>query len=146
MEIGVVRCPACGTANRVAAAATGRPTCGRCEAPLPWITEAVDADFDAVAAQASIPVLVDLWAPWCGPCRTVGPAVERTATDLAGRVKVVKVNVDEAPATAARFGARSIPTLLMLREGRVVGRIVGARSAGELRRWVEETLTSDATV
>jgi thioredoxin 2 len=127
-----VRCPSCGTRNRVPIAATGTPRCGHCHAPLPWAVAAGDATFDAVAVQARLPVLVDLWAPWCGPCRMVSPAVEQLATELAGRLKVVKVNVDEAPAIAARFTARSIPTLLLLSHGETVDRIVGALSAREL--------------
>ncbi|MDQ4048668.1 MAG: thioredoxin domain-containing protein, partial [Actinomycetota bacterium] len=84
----------------------GTPHCGRCKAALPWVVDAGDADFEQEAA-ASIPVLVDLWAPWCGPCRMVSPALERLAAKYAGRLKLVKVNVDEAPRTAQRFDARS---------------------------------------
>ncbi|MDA8056455.1 MAG: thioredoxin [Actinomycetota bacterium] len=127
-----VRCPSCGTRNRVPVAAAGSPRCGHCHAPLPWAVTAGDATFDAVAVQARLPVLVDLWAPWCGPCRMVSPAVEQLATELAGNLKVVKVNVDEAPGVAARFGARSIPTLLVLSHGETVDRIVGALPAREL--------------
>jgi len=126
------RCPACGRRNRVPNSAAGSPRCGHCHAPLPWLVAAGDATFDAVATKARLPVLVDLWAPWCGPCRMVGPAVERLATDLAGRLKVVKVNVDEAPSVAARFDAMSIPTLLLLSDGQTVDRIVGALPAKEL--------------
>lgn len=77
-------------------------------------------------------MLVDLWAPWCGPCRVVGPILEQIAAEYAGRIKVVKVNVDESPQTQQRFGATSIPTLVVLREGRVVDRIVGAMPKNQL--------------
>lgn len=128
-----VRCPTCGTRNRVPTAATGSPRCGSCHSALPWLVDAGDATFDEVAARARLPVLVDLWAPWCGPCRLVAPAVEQLASELAGSLKVVKVNVDEAPAVAARFGVRSIPTLLVLSGGTTIDRIVGALPADALR-------------
>jgi len=127
-----VRCPACGRRNRVPTSAAGSPRCAQCHAPLPWLVSAGDDTFDAVAARARLPVLVDLWAPWCGPCRMVAPAVEQLATELAGRLKVVKVNVDEAPSVAARFDAMSIPTLLVLSGGKPIDRIVGALPAPQL--------------
>ena len=92
-------------------------------------------DFDT-AVRAPIPVLVDLWAPWCAPCRTVAPGVERAATELAGRLKVVKVNVDDAPGISARFGVQGIPTLLLLRDGELVARQVGALPTDRLVAWV----------
>jgi thiol-disulfide isomerase/thioredoxin len=98
----VVTCTNCGRRNRVPAVAPGTPRCGQCSAPLPWLTEAGSDDFDEVVMSADIPVLVDLWAPWCGPCRMVSPALEDLARDEAGRIKLVKVNVDEAPAIPGR--------------------------------------------
>ena len=133
----VVVCPKCAKKNRVPAAATGVPRCANCKAALPWLTSAGDADFDQVAGQSPVPVLVDLWAPWCGPCRMVAPGVEEAARKLAGRLKVVKVNVDQAPAVSARFNATSIPTLLVLDRGKVKARQVGAVPADALLRWVE---------
>ena len=133
----VVVCPKCAKKNRVPAAATGVPRCANCKAALPWLTSAGDADFDQVAGQSPVPVLVDLWAPWCGPCRMVAPAVEEAARKLAGRLKVVKVNVDHAPAVSARFNATSIPMLLVLDRGKVKARQVGAVPADALLRWVE---------
>lgn len=127
-----VRCPSCGRRNRVPASAAGTPRCGHCHASLPWSVDAGDDTFDAVASKSRLPVLVDLWAPWCGPCRMVSPAVEHLSVELAGRLKVVKVNVDEAPAVAARFEAMSIPTLLVLSSGETVERIVGALPAHAL--------------
>ena len=97
----VIRCVQCGQANRVPAAAAGTPRCGTCHQLLPWITDADDATFGDVADAAKIPVIVDLWAPWCGPCRAVSPALEQLARDLAGRVKLVKVNVDAFAADLA---------------------------------------------
>ncbi|MGD9525231.1 thioredoxin [Pseudonocardia sp.] len=132
----VVACPACGRRNRVPRAAAGTPRCGSCSAPLPWVVAADDADFAEIAGAARLPVLVDLWADWCGPCRAVAPAVEQVARELAGRVKVVKVDVDRAPGVANRYAARSIPTLLLLRDGREIGRQVGAVPAAQLRAWV----------
>lgn len=136
----VVACPNCGKKNRVPAAASGVPRCGQCRTALPWITAAGDADFDQVAGASPLPVLVDLWAPWCGPCRAVAPGVEGAARQLAGRLKVVKVNVDQAPAVSARFGAQSIPLLLVLRGGKVVDRQLGAVPPDALLRWAEGAL------
>ncbi len=133
----VVACPSCGKKNRVPAAASGLPRCANCHTPLPWLANAADDDFDRVAGDSPVPVLVDLWAPWCGPCRMVAPGVEQAARQLAGRLKVVKVNVDEAPRVAARFNATSIPTLLVLDRGQVKARQVGAVPADALLRWVE---------
>jgi thioredoxin 2 len=123
--LSTLRCPHCGKVNRIRASAKGSPHCGNCGKPLPWLVNATDATFDA-EANASPPVIVDLWAPWCGPCRFVGPILEQLAQEHAGRVKVVKVNVDENQALSRRFDARSIPTMVILKDGKVVDRIVGA--------------------
>ena len=136
----VVACPACGKKNRVPADAGGSPRCGACRAPLPWLASAGDEDFDVIVSQAPLPALVDLWAPWCGPCRLVGPAVESAARVFAGRLKAVKVNVDEAPRVSARFGVQSIPTLLVVDGGKVVARQTGALPADALHNWVERAL------
>src|SRR6185295_15894539 len=109
----------------IRASATGSPHCGNCGKPLAWLVNATDATFEA-EANASTPVIVDLWAPWCGPCRFVGPILEQLAQEHAGRVKVVKVNVDENMALSRRFDARSIPTMVVMKDGKVVDRIVGA--------------------
>ena len=92
---------------------------------LPWVVDADGESFEAEAT-ASVPVVVDLWAPWCGPCRMISPVLEQLAADNAGALKILKVNVDEEPGLGARFGARSIPLLVVLRSGEEVDRIVGA--------------------
>jgi thioredoxin 2 len=140
----VVTCPNCGKRNRVPATARGVPRCAACHTALPWLTAAGDGDFEEVAGNSTLPVLVDLWAPWCGPCRIVEPGVERAAGSLAGRLKVVKVNVDQAPRTAERLGVQGIPTLLLLRDGREVARQVGAVPPPTLLRWAEETIAEPA--
>jgi thioredoxin 2 len=121
----ILACPRCGARNRVGPIAHGAPRCAKCKAMLPWLVPAGAADFDAEAT-ASVPVVVDLWAPWCGPCRMIAPVLEDLAARHAGRLKVLKVNVDEEPALGARFDARSIPLLVVLQGGREVDRIVGA--------------------
>ncbi len=137
-------CPSCGTRNRVPPAAPGSPRCGRCQAPLPWIAEADDASFTDIAERSPLPVVVDLWAPWCGPCRTIGPILEQLAGEFAGRCKLVKVNVDGAPATRARFVVQGVPTLVGLRDGREVARQVGAAPADRLRHWISTSVAKAA--
>ncbi len=141
MASRVVACPSCGTKNRVPAAAAGHPRCASCKTTLPWIADAADADLSAALDTPQL-VLLDLWAPWCAPCRMVAPVLEKLAARFAGRVKVVKVDVDHNPATAARFDASSIPTLVLLRDGAVVRRIVGAQPEPVLTREVEQALAS----
>jgi thioredoxin 2 len=136
----VVACPNCRKKNRVPAAARGTPRCSNCHRPLPWIVEGNDANFAEVADHATVPVLVDLWAPWCGPCRAVSPVLESLAGQFAGRVKLVKVNVDESPGLAQRFQARSIPTLLVLRAGGIVAEQIGAAGEPVLRPWLEQAI------
>ncbi len=125
MAAAVVTCPSCDTRNRVRASASAVPKCARCGTRLPWAVDAGEDDF-AEEVRAAVPVVVDLWAPWCGPCRMVSPLLDRLAADRAGEVKVVRVNVDEAPSLAARYRALSIPTILVLRDGVEIDRIVGA--------------------
>ena len=139
-DASVVTCPTCGRKNRVPAVATGRPRCANCHNPLPWLAEADDASFAERVDQAQLPVLLDLWAPWCGPCRAVSPALENLARDRAGRIKLVKVNVDESPVTAGRFGVQGIPTLLVLDKGTVVARQTGAAPESALRDWLDKAL------
>ncbi len=136
----LVRCPDCGRRNRVPAAASGVPHCGNCHQPLPWITDATDDTFAEIAEKVSVPVIVDLWAPWCGPCRMVSPALAQVAGQLAGRVKLVKVDVDSSPRLQRRFGVQAIPTLLILRDGEVVAQQTGASPAADLRAWVERAV------
>jgi thioredoxin 2 len=135
----LIGCPACGATNRVPRAKIGQglqAVCGQCKAALP-VSKPVtvtDATFAAEVERSAVPVLVDLWAPWCGPCRIIAPVLDQLAVELAGRVRIAKLNVDENPATASRFKVSSIPTLLLLKGGREVDRIVGAQSKFEILR------------
>ena len=126
MNARITACPSCGAKNRVPAAASGRPQCASCKKALPWIADATDSSL-ADALKTSQLVLVDLWAPWCGPCRMVAPVLERLAARYAGQLKVVKVNVDDNPQTARTYDASSIPTLVIIKDGTVVDRVVGAQ-------------------
>jgi thioredoxin 2 len=120
-----------------------QPVCGRCKTPLLGASMPVtvtDATFSTEVERAPVPVLLDLWAPWCGPCRMVAPALEELAKEMAGRVRVAKLNVDENPATAARFQVRSIPTLLVLKGGREMDRIVGVQPKAEIARRLERAI------
>jgi len=142
----VIRCPSCGVSNRVPREkiASGlEPVCGRCKTPLPVSSKPIavsDASFATDVERSPLPVLVDAWAAWCGPCRMIAPVIDELASELAGRLRVVKLNVDESPATAARFGLQSIPTLLLFRDGREVDRIIGVPPKSEISRRLKPLL------
>jgi thioredoxin 2 len=144
MAAEIIKCPDCGRGNRVPATASGIPHCGNCHQPLPWIADAGDATFTEVVEQARIPVLVDFWAPWCGPCRMVSPALEQLATERPGRIKLVKTNVDDSPRLQQRFGIQAIPTLMVMRGGQVIARQAGAAPASALRAWLDQALDAPA--
>ena len=129
-------CPSCGAKNRVPASSSGKPRCAKCRADLPWLVDATDADFDQVTDTSRL-VLVDLWAPWCGPCRMVAPILEKLSRDFAGSLKVVKVNVDGSPRISQRFNASSIPMLVFMRNGETIDTVVGAQPEHVLRSAVE---------
>jgi thioredoxin 2 len=144
-EAQVIQCPACGAKNRVPSEklrAGLEPICGRCKKPLLAIQPEIvtDADFAEKVERSPVPVLVDMWAPWCGPCRMIAPIIEQLANELAGRVRVAKLNTDENPRTQARFGVRSVPTLLVLKDGREVDRLVGALPKQEILRRLESII------
>lgn len=147
-ETSLISCSSCGARNRVPAEKLRQgltPVCGRCKAPLTAFSRPLtvtDRSFSQDVERSPVPVLLDLWAPWCGPCRTVAPVIEELAEELAGRIRVAKLNVDENPATAARFAVRSIPTLLLLKNGREVDRLVGARSKAEISRQIERAVAA----
>jgi thioredoxin 2 len=139
----IILCPHCGTLNRVPRerlADGGR--CGECRAPLfnGRPAELDTARFERLLDKSDLPMLVDFWAPWCGPCRAMAPEFERAAGELEPDIRLVKVNIDEEPAIAQRFGVQSIPTILLALHGREVGRLAGARPAAELVRWARGRL------
>lgn len=123
--MAIIRCPSCQAKNRVGTIASGYPRCAKCRTPLPWVVDADGGSF-AEETSVSLPVVVDFWAAWCAPCRMIAPALQDLATRHAGRLKVVKVDVDASPQLAARYGAQSIPLLVAMRAGEEVDRIVGA--------------------
>jgi thioredoxin 2 len=137
----VVTCSNCQHRNRIPAAAKGVPRCGKCRQPLPWIVDAGDQDFAEVVEQGTMPVLIDVWAPWCGPCLLISPVLEELAIEKAGEVKLVRVNADKAPGVSQRFNITSIPTLLVLRDGQVVAERIGTASSSALRPWLRDAIT-----
>lgn len=141
MAAALVKCPHCGKTNRIPAAAGGRPRCGSCGGGLPWIVNAGDADFAAVAERSPVPVLVDFWAAWCGPCRMVSPVLDKLAHERAGDVKLVKVDVDTSPGLSRRFDIQAIPTLMVIVDGKVAARQAGAAPADVLRTWLDGALS-----
>ncbi len=147
-EKQVIRCPSCGANNRVdpeRIAQGNEAVCARCKKPLPVSSKPVtvtDATFAPEVERSTLPVLLDLWAPWCGPCRMIAPVLEELATEMAGRVRIAKLNIDENQATAARFNVRTIPTLLILKSGREVDRLVGVLPKSEIIRRLERALGS----
>src|SRR5262249_3538776 len=135
----LIRCSECGAANRVPREKIElglKPKCGRCKSPLSTQSgepgTVTDATFAAEVQRSPLPVLVDAWAAWCGPCRMIAPVIDELSAELEGRVKVAKLNVDENPATASRFGLRSIPTLLVMQGGREIDRLIGVQPKQEI--------------
>jgi thioredoxin 2 len=146
-ERGVVlTCPSCGQKNRLAYDRLGDPVrCGKCKtqlsAPSSPIEVTSSQDFDRMVARTSLPIVVDYWAPWCGPCRMVAPELEKVAARQAGRYLVVKVNTDLLSDLGERFGIRSIPTMAVFAGGREIGRTTGARPAKDIEAFVEHTVS-----
>ncbi len=137
-----VACPTCGTRNRTPVVAKGRPRCGKCHAELPWLVDVTTGEFDQMIEQSGLPVLIDVWAPWCGPCRMVAPMLEQLVVERAGTVRVAKVNADEEPALSSRLRAQSIPMLVLFDKGTEIARQVGAVPARQLNQWLDESLAA----
>lgn len=143
----LIKCRSCGAKNRVPKDRLGdKPVCGKCKTPLPIgvVYDAPvnisDSTFDSEVISYAGAVIVDAWAPWCGPCRMVGPILEQLAKEYAGQVKIAKLNVDENPGVASRYGIRSIPTMLFFKDGQMINTLVGALPREEIERQLRALL------
>ncbi len=142
-----ISCPTCGTKNRIdreKVAAGLQPVCGSCGAKIGSDSHPISVSDDTFAREvegSALPVLVDLWAPWCAPCRILAPTLDAVAAELAGRVRIVKLNVDENPATADRLQVSGIPTMVLFKEGREVDRLIGAHPKRDILRLLEASLS-----
>jgi thioredoxin 2 len=143
MATTIITCPSCGKKNRIRPNPEGVPRCAACHTLLPWLVEADAQSFDE-EIKASVPVVIDFWAPWCGPCRMVTPALERLARTRAGGLKVVKLNIDTAQEIASRYEVRGIPLLVLIRDGNEVDRLVGAAPEQQLEAWLTQHIGADA--
>jgi len=143
-------CPSCGKTNRLAYRALDKTTrCGNCRATLPAPAEPIDVPsatiFETLVAQSSLPVVVDFWAPWCGPCRMVAPEIAKVARSAAGDMLVVKVDTETLPNVGERYRVMSIPTMAVFRNGREVTRTAGARPAADIEAFVRQALLQRAS-
>jgi thioredoxin 2 len=141
----IVSCPNCRQKNRVLFERLSDPfRCGQCKRELSPPSEPIEigssTEFDRVVGSSSVPVVVDYWAPWCGPCRMVAPELQKVAARQAGRVLVVKVNTEALPALGERFAVRSIPTLAVFAQGREVARTAGARPAPDIEAFINQSI------
>lgn len=137
----LIACPHCLALNRVPDERLhDDPNCGRCKQPMlnGEPVELTDANFESVVGKTELPVVVDFWAPWCGPCRAMAPQFEQAARELKGRALFVKLNSDDNPKTSVRYRIRSIPTVLLFRGGEEYSRLSGAMPARDLVRWVQQ--------
>ena len=135
-------CPSCGQKNRISADhLADRGRCGQCKAPIEGLAEPLDVgrdEFDEIVRGAKVPVLVDFWAAWCGPCQVAAPHVKGVAHEMAGRALVLKVNTEQHPDLAQRFGVRGIPNFLVLKRGAVVMQQAGVVNRRQMRAWLEQ--------
>ena len=143
----IVPCGSCGQKNRLAYThLSDSVRCARCKEPIAAPSEPIEvhsaADFDRLVGAASLPLIVDYWAPWCGPCRMVAPELQKVAARQAGRVLVVKVNTDEIPDLGQRFGIRSIPTMAVFSGGKEMARVSGARPAADIEAFLDQSIAA----
>ena len=143
----IVQCRNCGTKNRIPGSRIhDKAVCARCRMPItagassPGVVNVTDSNFAREVLEHAGPVLVDFWAPWCGPCRMVSPVLEELAKEYSTRLKIAKLNVDENPSTASRYSIRSIPSMLFFKGGKAVHTLMGARLKEELQRHIRSLL------
>lgn len=150
-ETLLFHCASCGAVNRVPLDKIRQrlePVCGKCKTPLPVDKPVIvtDASFASDVGQSSLPVLLDMWADWCGPCRYIAPVVNELAREMIGRVRIAKLDIEENPVTPARYNVQSIPTLLILKDGEEIDRIIGVQPKAEIVRRLEQAIARPSSV